>query len=329
MSFATKEQLQELVAYMASQISVPTIGIGGGFAPIGTIISYMGTTAPQDYLICDGTAYAIADYPQLADFIETQFGAVDFFGGNGTTTFAVPDLRGEFLRGTGTNSHTNQGSGENVGVHQDGTLHRTVGLNPNNDIAAIGRFPEQNLVDDGTDFWATVDAKNKASGDAYWDVHKEGTSAAGTSMQSFTSRPTNTSVLYCIKAVCAGEVYSTDERVVGTWIDGKPVYQRTLPAVTLSGIVDGTQSSFYTVATGLTYSTLDKMWVQDIFAKNELTAGSLRLNDAYSSNPTFYCRCTAMKDPNSDNAAVGIFCNRSGFNGMSVYATIRYTKTTD
>lgn len=61
--------------------------------PIGHIISFMGTKAPDHYLICDGSEYNITDYQKLADFINDQFGSYNYFGGNGTTTFAVPDLR--------------------------------------------------------------------------------------------------------------------------------------------------------------------------------------------------------------------------------------------
>lgn len=60
--------------------------------PIGHVISFMGTSAPEHYLICDGTEYNITDYRELADFINTQFGSYNYFGGDGTTTFAVPDL---------------------------------------------------------------------------------------------------------------------------------------------------------------------------------------------------------------------------------------------
>ena len=74
--------------------------------PVGSVISYMGMTAPDNYLICDGTTYNISDYPFLADHIKNNFGSYNYFGGDGTTTFAVPDLRGEFLRGTGNNGGT-------------------------------------------------------------------------------------------------------------------------------------------------------------------------------------------------------------------------------
>ena len=168
---------------------------GGGGAgektPVGTIISFMGTSAPTNYLACDGTAYNIADYQTLADHITAQFGAVDFFGGDGVSTFAVPDLRGEFLRGTGTNSHTNQGNGSNVGVHQDGTEQlyffttnsnigvRTKSLGDHN-VVNQDNFLEENNI---SYQYANNDSSGTSSGTEY----------------AYTSRPTNTSVLYCIK----------------------------------------------------------------------------------------------------------------------------------
>jgi hypothetical protein len=71
----------------------------GDSAPVGNIISFMGTKAPNGYLVCDGTELEISKYAKLAAHFEEQFGTKNHFGGNGTTTFAVPDLRNEFLRG--------------------------------------------------------------------------------------------------------------------------------------------------------------------------------------------------------------------------------------
>lgn len=45
-------------------------------------------TVPRPYLLCDGSIYNFSDYPYLA---KRLLGA---FGGNGITTFAVPDLGG-------------------------------------------------------------------------------------------------------------------------------------------------------------------------------------------------------------------------------------------
>ena len=157
-----------------------------GFTPVGTVISVMATEAPEFYLKCDGTVYNIADYPELAQHFENQFGSANNFGGDGTTTFAVPDLRGEFLRGTGTNSHANQGSGANVGEHQDGTEIPIDGANENAAViygsAKSGGFYAQNA-----DHTENVLGRSVAS---TRDIAGAGVLA--------TVRPTNTSVLYCI-----------------------------------------------------------------------------------------------------------------------------------
>ena len=60
--------------------------------PVGHIITYMGNNAPKHYLICDGGEYNIIDYPYLVQHFTDEFGSVNYFGGDGTTTFAVPDL---------------------------------------------------------------------------------------------------------------------------------------------------------------------------------------------------------------------------------------------
>lgn len=59
--------------------------------PVGSIISYIGTNAPAHYLLCDGSIYNIVDYPELALHIKNEFGTYNYFGGDGVTTFAVPN----------------------------------------------------------------------------------------------------------------------------------------------------------------------------------------------------------------------------------------------
>lgn len=62
--------------------------------PPGAIISYAGATPPSGYLLCNGQAVSRVTYAALFSNIGTTYGA-----GDGSTTFNVPDLRGEFLRG--------------------------------------------------------------------------------------------------------------------------------------------------------------------------------------------------------------------------------------
>lgn len=180
-------------------------------SPVGEIIAFMGEICPKHYVACDGAEYPIGTYPLLEKFFVSQFGSVDYFGGDGEATFAVPDLRGEFLRGTGENSHENQGSGEKVGTHQPATnipnfqnyQNRTIGV----DVGPIGWNASDTcdkcICDSGTGRW-------------YKDIGITVNNSTAGAVNYLTTRPTNTSVLYCIKyeptyATGSGGGESTEE----------------------------------------------------------------------------------------------------------------------
>jgi microcystin-dependent protein len=55
---------------------------------VGQIISVGFNFAPVGWHLCDGSLLPISDYDVLYNLLGTTY------GGNGTTTFAVPDLRG-------------------------------------------------------------------------------------------------------------------------------------------------------------------------------------------------------------------------------------------
>lgn len=62
--------------------------------PPGTILPFGGTKAPTGFLMCDGAAYTRSGtYAPLFTAISTNFGAPN------ASSFNVPDLRGQFLRG--------------------------------------------------------------------------------------------------------------------------------------------------------------------------------------------------------------------------------------
>ncbi len=63
--------------------------------PVGEIIRTLGNETPKHYLMCDGSTHNIADYPYLAQYFKDTFGAINVFGGDGTTTFGVPDYTTE------------------------------------------------------------------------------------------------------------------------------------------------------------------------------------------------------------------------------------------
>ena len=66
----------------------------------GMVFPYAGTSAPTGFLLCDGSAQSPrTTYAALFAIISTTYG-----GGDGSTTFNVPDLRGRSIIGAGTGS---------------------------------------------------------------------------------------------------------------------------------------------------------------------------------------------------------------------------------
>ena len=65
-------------------------------APIGSVVAWMNdtVTSPPNWFVCDGSVYNISEAPLLYAVIGQTFP-----GGDGTTTFAVPDLSEVILIG--------------------------------------------------------------------------------------------------------------------------------------------------------------------------------------------------------------------------------------
>ena len=80
--------------------------------PVGSVISYAGSAAPTDWMLCHGQAISRSTYAALFAAVSTTYGA-----GNGSTTFNLPDLRGRVVAGkddmggSAANRITNAASG--------------------------------------------------------------------------------------------------------------------------------------------------------------------------------------------------------------------------
>lgn len=75
-----------------SQLSAAVASLGS--APTGTITYAAKNSLPTGYLKANGAAISRTTYAALFTAIGTTFGV-----GDGSTTFNLPDLRGEFIRG--------------------------------------------------------------------------------------------------------------------------------------------------------------------------------------------------------------------------------------
>jgi microcystin-dependent protein len=89
-----KQVIQATFPAIAGAVTPSHTAINQGLVPAGTVIHVCMTSAPTGYLKANGAAVSRATYATLFAAIGTTFGV-----GDGATTFNLPDLRGEFVRG--------------------------------------------------------------------------------------------------------------------------------------------------------------------------------------------------------------------------------------
>lgn len=110
----------------------------------------------------------------------------------------------------------------------------------------------------------------------------------------------------------SGHTYSTTEQVIGTWIDGKPLYEITINMGAMpsnAGVIS--KPSPANIEFIIDYEGF-------IFSSNKLKQRPL----PFSADGTNVIRV----DYDSSNLNIITY---SGWNGYSAYLTIKYTKTTD
>lgn len=80
-------------------ISVADDVSAGGYPliPVGTVVSFAGSSAPEGWLLCNGEAVSRTGYANLWATISTTYGS-----GDGSTTFNVPNALGRTIVGAGS-----------------------------------------------------------------------------------------------------------------------------------------------------------------------------------------------------------------------------------
>ncbi|WP_274571545.1 phage tail protein [Neisseria leonii] len=91
--------------------------------PPGTVIYFAADSAPAGWLRADGAAVSRTVFADLYRAIGTRYGA-----GDGRTTFNLPDLRGEFIRGWDAGRGADGGRG--IGTWQDFSIENITGVIP-------------------------------------------------------------------------------------------------------------------------------------------------------------------------------------------------------
>lgn len=151
--------------------------------PVGTVLTFAGSSAPTGYVAADGSSLARAGtYAALFAVIGTTY------GGSGSN-FNLPDYRGLFLRGVGTNATALQSNGGAVAGAALGTLQS------DQMQGHLHPLPTSTSALSGTSYASGGGSliQSQVSG----SPGSDGTN--GTPRTGAETRPANLSVLYCIK----------------------------------------------------------------------------------------------------------------------------------
>lgn len=160
---------------------------------VGTIITFPANITPTGFLECNGALISRTIYADLFAVIGTTYGA-----GDGSTTFAIPDLRGEFIRGfdngKGTDSGRTIGSSQSdaYGSHSHTGSTNSTGAHTHTVTGGAGSSTR------------TVSTASASSGIVFGTAT---TSSSGEHSHTVTiyasgsteTRPRNIAMMYCIK----------------------------------------------------------------------------------------------------------------------------------
>lgn len=164
------------------------VSLASGQVPVGTINAFASQVVPANYLECDGSTLSTSQFNDLFNVIGYTY------GGSGTS-FNVPDLRGEFIRGWDNGRGIDSGRGFASFQADEFKSHRhfSVFLTDQSDVfddltgtQSIGR-DSKNGVDDGPHEYNLLGSNNEAN--------VGGTSFSG----GVETRPRNVALKYIIR----------------------------------------------------------------------------------------------------------------------------------
>ena len=169
----------------------------GAPAQSGQVAFFAMNTAPTGWLKANGAAISRTTFSALFDAIGTTFGA-----GDGSTTFNLPDMRGEFPRGwddgRGVDSGRSFGSAQ---LDQMQSHDHFSGMASNNDERPRALIGEQRYGTEDTNHGTRgFRGDSDIGGISQPDTNREGiTSTARSGREGDETRSRNIALLACIK----------------------------------------------------------------------------------------------------------------------------------
>lgn len=310
--------------------------ITGEVLPIGTMIPFgSATNIPSNWRICDGSEVSRTTYADLFNVIGTSYGE-----GDGETTFNLPNKQGRVSVGLATtqnefneigkkggskylqeHNHINTGfegrlANWSYGQGKDRWKLTTSTSESGYTIAGLdsaGIGDSENLQPYEVDVWIIK------TSNIIGNIEK----VDGTIIDNLTS----TSSTDCLSANMGRELnekleelsgassstrYSTEEQRIGTWIDGRPIYQKVISIGTVS-------TTEVATPTGIT----NIKEVIDLKGGGTMTAGQF-LKWGFENSGGF-CSCYYELSSNKVKSIV----STTNYNLKQAYAILEYTKTTD
>ena len=308
-------------------VDVGFVGSSSDNTPVGKIVGYAGTTAPRGYLLCDGSQYSRTEYSDLFNIIGTS---CNLPTDSDNTKFRVPNIEGKTIVGLDPNDTDFNTIGKTYG-EKNHTL--TVQEMPSHSHEA--KFGDTAGSDGSGYRYSNTSGKNRQI------VQAEGGGQAHNNVQpsivfnfiikAFSIVPTPGNVTGESLPVGSemnfnGQIseipegweqiddpaeYSTTERIIGTWIDGKPIYRKVIDCGNLPN------ATTKDTATGLT-----NVICQNIYGRayNSVSGNTIPL--PYNGTGDGYI----VISYNNNNARITTGSDRSSWTG---YIVVEYTKTTD
>jgi phage-related tail fiber protein len=181
-------------------LGVPSLADLQNAVPSGAVMYFARNTAPAGWLKANGAEVSRTVYSALFNAIGTTFGA-----GNGSTTFNLPDLRGEFLRGwddgRGIDASRAFGGAQGGQIQAHGHTGTTSAAGAHSHIVNGGIYGAAISNDRTNDRYYT---NSPVTGAFYGNI---GTNTAGNHSHTLNvndtggneTRPRNVALLACIK----------------------------------------------------------------------------------------------------------------------------------
>ena len=176
--------------------------------PVGSVFNLATTTVPTGFLECNGAAISRSTYASLFAAISTTWGV-----GDGSSTFNLPDLRGQFVRGwdnsagvdsgrSFASSQSDQNKSHNHNVTDSGHFHHSFRSGNSGESRFNSTLTSSNFPASGTGAGNLNEAYNIVSKSDEPDVGKTSSETTGISISNDGGtevRVKNYALMYVIK----------------------------------------------------------------------------------------------------------------------------------